>query len=128
MGGEDIAAISSLLSSVHPSEAPPTSTTQLGVWSETLKLLRNLCAELPSNQACIMQVHRRSSLQELLLCQHRSHAEALPRAGELVERFGGILEQAALCTTALQLMGNICVGQRSGQEAVWRICFPSVFR
>ena len=29
---------------------------------------------------------------------------------------------------ALQLMANVCVGQRSGQEIMWNICFPHMFR
>ena len=57
VGEEDIGTIASLLDSFDPSDLSSETTTQLGVWLETLKLLRNLCAELPSNQTHIMQVH-----------------------------------------------------------------------
>ena len=29
---------------------------------------------------------------------------------------------------ALQLLGNVCVGQTTGQEAVWKVAFPQLFR
>lgn len=59
---------------------------------------------------------------------YRDHTEVLPRAGQLVEGLVAVEDTAVLVRVALQLMVNICVGQRSGQEAVWRVCFPHVFR
>lgn len=50
---EDISTVASILD--FPS-AKATPTSLLGVQTEALKFLRNLCAELPGNQARIMQV------------------------------------------------------------------------
>lgn len=52
---EGIITIASILE-FSSAEAPPIPHPLLGVHTETLKLLRNLCAELPGNQARIMQV------------------------------------------------------------------------
>ncbi len=50
----DILTVASILDSSHRDEALPTQ--HLHVCTEALKLLRNLCVGLPSNQAFIMQV------------------------------------------------------------------------
>ena len=58
----------------------------------------------------------------------RSRTEVLPWLGRLLEEFGGVADKCGLCRTALQLLGNLCVGHAAGQEAVWRVCFPDIFR
>ena len=51
----DIVSIVRILELYKPSHpAPPHSHPLWEVWSEALKLLRNLCAEVPSNQTLIM--------------------------------------------------------------------------